>query len=162
MKTKRLLALIPLLFAPLYGCNKNNDNNQNNIRLTYGTEIEQKVASLKELSNDQLFDKTFNEGEVFLLATYQGSYSEDCLCWSSFKEVVATYMNNNDEIIYIFDAEKQSDSIKELEITKYEDSTPALYIFNGKEKIASFNYKNKKDRNLFEDKTGNALKDRIH
>ena len=164
MSKKYILSLLtPLLFASLIGCSTNEDNPSNKARLTYGTEIQQDLSTLKELSNQDLYNKSFNEQEVFLLAVYQGGYSEDCLCWSTFKNTIVNYMNKWNEIVYIYDAQKQDDSLKELTIEKYNESTPCLYIFDGKEKLACFSYNNKNDKKIFEDtKECKVIKERIH
>ena len=168
MKKKFVLSLLaPLLFASLIGCTTNQDNQSNGnaskARLTYGTEIQQDLNSLKELTTQELYNKAFNEEEVFLLAVYQGGYSEDCLCWHTFKNTIVNYTNKWKEIVYLFDAQRQDGSLKELEIQKYDESTPCLYIFNGKEKLACFSYNNKKDKEIFEDtKECNVIKERIH
>ena len=167
MNKKFLFPLLaPLLFTSLLGCSKkdsHNDDAKDMARLTYGTEIQQDLNSLKELNNQELYDKAFNEQEVFLLAVYQGGYSEDCLCWSTFQNVIVNYMNKWHEIVYVFDAQKQDDSLKDLEISKYDESAPCLYVFNGKEKIVCFSYKNKNDRDIFTDtKECKVIKERIH
>lgn len=159
MKNKVLVSLIiPLLSCSLIGCSKQEEK----YLLTYGTEIQQNIATLKELNNDELYDKTFNEKEVFLLAVYQGGYSEDCLCWSTYQNVLANYMNNNKEIVYVYDAQKQDDSLKDLKIAKYEESAPSLYIFNGEQQVASFTYKKSQDKAIFEDAKGEAMKEKVH
>ena len=159
MKNKALLLIIaPLLFTSLTGCHKKADK----IRLTYGTEMQVNSATLKELSNDELLVKARDEKEVFLLATYQGEYSEDCLCWATFKDVISNYMNLNNRLIYIFNAQNQNDALKNLGIEKINQSTPYLYIFNGEKKLASFSYSNSKDKAIFEDRKANAIKERIN
>ena len=159
MKNKVLFALIiPLLSCSLIGCSKQDER----VLLTYGTEIQQNLVTLKEVNNDELYDKAFNEKEVFLLAVYQGGYSEDCLCWSTYQDVIVNYMNSNHELVYVYDAQKQDDSLKDLKITKYEDSAPSLYIFKGQEQITSFTYKKSQDKAIFEDRKGEAMKERVH
>lgn len=159
MKNKALISLIvPLLSCSLTGCSKQEEK----FRLTYGTKIEQNASTVVELNNDQLYNKAFNEKEVFLLAVYQGGYSEDCLCWSTYQDVIINYMNDNKEIVYVYDAQKQDDSLKSLRITRYEDSAPCLYIFNGEEQVTSFTYKKSQDKAIFEDRKGNAMKERVH
>ena len=158
MKKKALISIIvPLLFASLNGC-----SNKPAIRLTFGTELKQDIYTLKELTTAQLLDKAKNEKEVFLLATYQGSYSEECLCWNTFQNVIASYMNSYHDIVYVYDAQSQDESIKQLKIDKLEDSTPHLYIFNGEQKLAGFSYKNSKDKSIFEDLTGKMMKQRVY
>lgn len=159
MKTKALLLIItPLLFASLTGCKKEGDK----IHLTYGTEMQVNSSSLKELSNDELLVKARDEKEVFLLATYQGEYSEDCLCWATFKDVISNYMNLNNRLVYIFNAQNQNESLKNLGIEKIDQSTPYLYIFNGEKKLASFSYNNSRDKTIFEDRKANAIKERVN
>ena len=157
-----ILLFVPLLFVSLAGCNKENSETIVKPRLTYGTEIQQTVDSIKELNNIELFNKTHNEEETFLLATYQGSYSEDCLCWSTFKAVIANYMTKAKEIVYIYNAQVQDETLKDLNIEKSEDSAPYLYIFKGKEKLATFYYHNKNDKAIFEDRKAETMKERVH
>ena len=157
MKKKALFSIIvPLLFVPLNGC-----SHRPAIRLTFGTELKQDIYTLKELSTSQLLDKTKNDKEVFLLATYQGSYSEDCLCWATYQNVIANYMNLTHDLVYVYNTQNIDDSIKHLNIEKPEDSTPCLYIFNGEQKVASFSYKNSKDKGIFEDITGHTMQYRV-
>ena len=158
IKNKALLLIISaLLFSSLTGCQKEEDK----IHLTYGTEMQVNSSSLKELNNDELLAKARDEKEVFLLATYQGQYSEDCLCWETFKDVIVKYMNYHNRLIYIFNAQNQSDSLKNLGIEKIDQSTPYLYIFNGEKKLSSFSYNNSKDKAIFEDRKANAIKERV-
>ena len=158
MKKKALFGIIvSLLFVSLNGC-----SSKPAIRLTFGTELQQDIYALKELNTAQLLDKAKNEQEVFLLATYQGSYSEDCLCWNTFQNVMANYMNAYHDMVYVYDAQSQDESIKQLKIDKLEDSAPHLYIFNGEQKMASFSYKNIKDQRIFEDLSGKTMKQRIY
>ena len=160
MKKKVLLSIIvPLLFASLTGCSDNKQEEK--LHLTYGSKMQETVSSLKELSNEELLVKARDEKEVFLLATYQGEYSEDCLCWATFKNVIVNYVNKYNRIIYLYNAQNQDDSLKNLKIEKLEQSTPYLYVFNGEEKLARFSYNNGKDRGLFEDIKGTMLKDKV-
>ena len=153
MKKKALFTLIiPLLFAPLNGCTR-----KPAIRLTFGTELKQDIYTLRELTTAQLLDKAKNEQEVFLLATYQGDVSEECLCWNTFQNVIANYMNITHDLVYTYNTQNIDDSIKHLNIEKPEDSTPCLYIFNGEQKVASFSYKNSKDKGIFEDLKGKTM-----
>ena len=157
MKKKALLSIVvPLLFVSLNGC-----STRPAIRLTFGTELKQDIYTLKELTTAQLLDKAKNEKEVFLLATYQGKYSEECLCWNTFQNVIANYMNLTRDMVYVYDAQSQDESIKQLGIEKVEDSTPYLYIINGEQKLASFSYKNKKDKGIFEDIQGYTMEHRV-
>lgn len=159
MKKKLLLSVIvPLLFASLVGCTSEQKEKP---RLTYGSEVSVSLSSLKELNNAELLVKARDEKEVFLLAVHQGEYSEDCLCWATFKDVIVNYMNYFNRIVYVYNAQNQDDSLKNLHIEKLEQSTPYLYVFNGEEKLVCFSYSNQKDRVLFEDRKGNALKERV-
>ena len=155
---KKIITLLPLLLTPLLlnGCEKDK------VTLTYGTFINQDIYSLKEITTSELLSKAQDDKEVFLLAAYQGSYSETCLCWNTFLNVVAKYSNTYNEMVYVYNAQSQDDSIKDLKINKYEDSTPCLYVFNGKEKIASFSYRNSGDKAIFEDTTAEAMNTRVH
>lgn len=159
MKNKALLLIITsILFASLTACKKE----VNKIHLTYGTEMQVNLSNLKELSNDELLVKVRDEKEVFLLATYQGDYSEDCLCWATFKDVLVNYMNYSNRLVYIFNAQEQDESLKHLKIEKLNQSTPYLYVFNGDKKLASFSYNNAKDRKIFEDRKAEAIKERVN
>ena len=155
---KKLLTLLPLLLVPftLTGCE------QDKVALTYGTLIKNDIYSLTEITTSQLLTKAKDDQEVFLLAVYQGKYSETCLCWNTYLNVLAEYVNTNHEMVYIYNGQSQDDSIQKLGITKYEDSTPCLYIFDGEKKVASFSYRNSGDKAIFEDTTGEAMKTRVH
>ena len=158
IKNKALLLIIaPLLLTSLSACKRE----ESKIRLTYGTEMQVNLSSLKELSNDELLVKTRDEKEVFLLAVYQGEYSTDCLCWTTFKNVIVNYMNHFNRLVYLYNAQNQDESLKHLKIEKVNQSTPYLYIFNGNEKLASFSYSNAKDKAMFEDRKGEKLKERV-
>ena len=158
MKKKRFLPICLLLpFAVLTSCQSNEKEKP---ILTYGTYIETTLNDLKVLSNDELISKV-DSGEVFLLAAYQGEYSEDCLCWSTFETVIVNFINKYHQNVYLFDAQKQDDSIEDLNIKKVKESTPMLYIFSGKEQIGYFSYNNNKDKTIFEDTSGDALHTRI-
>ena len=158
MKYKTLLLIsASLLLTSLTACNKD----VNKVRLTYGTEMNVNLSNLKELSNDELLVKARDEKEVFLLATYQGEYSTDCLCWATFKDVLINYMNHFNNLVYIYNAQNQDESIKHLKIEKVNQSTPYLYIFNGENKLASFSYNNVKDKAIFEDQKGEKLKEKV-
>ncbi len=150
------LLTIVLVFSSLTGCSKSKD------RLTYGTFVNQTINSLKELDTSTLYEKAFNEDEVFLLATYQKTYSEDCLCWSTFENVVVQYMNKQNERVYLYDTEGQNESISNLKISKYEDSTPGLYIFKGTKQLAKFSYKSNKDKEIFSDITATTMANKVH
>lgn len=157
MKNKYLLPLVVYLSCCcLAGCS------QEKINLTYGTLINHTTFSLTELNNEELYNRLYEKEETLLLAVYQGAYSEDCLCWSTFETAIANYINNYHENIYIFNAQNIDDSLNNLEIRKLQTSTPILYIFKGDNKIASFSYDNKADKALFEDLNGTVINKKIH
>ena len=157
MKKKYLVLLgVPLLLASLIGCSSTKGF------LTYGSYISQDINSLKILTNEELINKTKNEGETFLLATYQSQYSESCFCWSTFLNVIVSYNNEYHENIYLYDAQRQDSTISNLKIESFSDSTPCLYIFKGERQLAKYSYKNKKDKGLFEDTSLKLLNTRIH
>ena len=153
------IVLLPLLLLPLLtSC-----SNKQALSLNYGTMINMKNAfGLKELSNQELLIKTRDEKEVFLLAVYQGQYSEDCLCWSTFENVIVNYMNKYHEMVYLFNAQDISDALLSLKIEKLEQSTPYLYVFNGQKSVAKFSLNNNQDKAIFEDTTGEAMYTRVH
>ena len=155
---KKILSLLPLLLVPftLTGCE------QDKAALTYGTLIKNDIYSLKEITTNELVTKSKDDQEVFLLAVYQGQYSETCLCWNTYLNILATYTNTYHEMVYIYNGQSQDDSIKNLGINKYDDSTPCVYIFNGTKKVASFSYRNSGDKAIFEDTTAEAMKTRVH
>ena len=154
---KKIVLLLPLLILPLLtSCKKEKAT------LTYGTYIQNTIYSIKELTSAELLTKAKDDQEVFLLAVYQDEYSEECLCWQTFENIIATYMNHHHEMVYAFNAFNQSDSIKHLKIEKIEESTPTLYIFNGEKKVAKFSYRNNQDKAIFEDTTAEAMFTRIH
>ena len=158
---KHLLPICLLIpFALLASC-KSNANLNERVSLTYGTYIETSVNNLKTLSNDELVTKV-DSGEVFLLAAYQGEYSVDCLCWSTFETVLINFINKYHQTVYLFDAQEQDDSIKDLKIKKVNESTPMFYIFSGKEQIQYFSYSKNQDKAIFNDTTGEALHTRIN
>ena len=157
MKKKYLsLLLLPLLFSSLTSCNSKK------VSLTYGTYIGHTIYSLKELNNVELIDKTKNENEVFLLAAYQGEYSKDCLCWSTFESIIAKYINKYNECVYVYDAQNVNPSVEYLNIEKREDSTPQLYIFNGVKQIAKFSQNKKEHKDIFEDVSLSAFEKAVH
>jgi len=130
-------------------------------QLTYGTYITQTVFSLKELNNEELLNKANNEKETFLLAVYQGSYSQDCLCWATFENIIASYMNKYHGLVYVFDAQEQDETVKQLKIEKINESTPMLYIFKGEKQLAKYSYKNTRDKAIFEDTKAEAMNNAI-
>ena len=154
---KKPLLILPLLLVPLLtSCQKEK------VTLTYGTYTQNTIYSIKELTTSELLAKAKDDQEVFLLAVYQDEYSEGCLCWQTFENVIATYMNNIHEVVYAYNAYNQSDAIKHLKIEKMEESTPTLYIFNGEKTVAKFSYRNNQDMAIFEDTTGEAMFTRVH
>lgn len=150
------LLAVPLLFFSLTSCSTKKE------RLTYGTFVSQTIFTLKEIDTATLYAKSHDEKEVFLLATYQGGYSEDCGCWNTFENIIAKYMNDHHERVYVYNTMNIDDSISNLKITKYEDSTPGLYIFNGEKKLAKFTYNNSKDKSIFSDLTTNTMYKSVH
>ena len=161
MKKKHLLSVCLLVpFAVLASC-QSNSNSKGNFNLTYGTYIEAKVNNLQTLSNDELLAKA-DSREVFLLAAYQGEYSEDCLCWSTFENAIVSFVNKYHRVVYLFDAQKQDETVKDFKIKKVNESTPMFYIFSGKEQITYFSYNNNQDKTVFNDTTGEALYARIN
>lgn len=155
------LTFLPLLVLPLLiSCNDN--QSQEKVSLTYGTKVTiNSINELKELTNQELVTKTRDEKEVFLLAVYQGEYSESCMCWTTFENVLAKYMNTYNDMVYIYDAHKQDDSVTKLQIEKLEQSTPYLYVFSGEQIIKKFSYANKRDMAIFEDTTADAMHTRV-
>ena len=154
---KKYVLLLPLLLIPLLtSCD------DDKVPLTYGTYIASSINSLKELSNEELLVKTRDEKETFLLAVYQGDYSYSCQCWTTFKNVVSNYINTYHECVYIYNAHSQDDSLANLKIEKLDYSTPYLYLFKGEKIIAKYSHANSKDKNMFEDTTGGAMKTKVH
>ena len=155
MKKYRLIFLImPALLSSLTGCSTSKDC------LTYGTLIEQQAYQTKELTNQELSDKAFNEKETFLLAVHQGKYSEDCNCYNTFQNIIANYMNTYHEQIYLYNAQDQDDSVSSLKIDKSDEGTLGFYIFKGSKKLAKYSYKNTRDQELFSD--ASVLNTRVH
>lgn len=153
MKKKALLiSLLPILL--LASCKW--DYHDVYAPLTYGTQIEVTVDTLPELTSDELYAKV-EKNECFILAVHQGEYSADCLCWSTFKTVITNFMNSSHEIVYIFNAQEQTNDLKDLEIKKFKESTPMLYVFYGSQKIASYSYNKAKDKSIFNDTTGVSM-----
>lgn len=156
MKKSRLLFLLaPLVLFPLNSCSSKS------VSLTFGTYVEQNINSLQTLSNSELLSKT-DRNEVFLLAVYQGSYSETCDCWITFKNIIASYMNTYHEYVYLYNAQKQDESISHLKIEKIADSSPFLYVFEGEKQLAKFYEKIGKDEKIFTDTSCSAMEKRVH
>ena len=156
MKNKFLLVpLVSMALVVLTGC-----TNKKAI-LTFGTYIEQSVETLKPIDTSDMFNKAYSE-ETYILATYQGKYSEECLCWSTFKNVIVNYMNKYHEKVFVYDTDNYGDLQIDLKIEEYNDSTPALYLFQGKEQLAKFTYKNSRDKDIFSDLKAESMYERIH
>ena len=157
---KKKILLLPLLsmaLSLLTGCGSNK------ALLTYGTYINQNVNTLNEITNSELYEKAFNEEETFLLAVYQGDNSLYCNCWITYESVIANYVNNYHENVYVFNAHDQKEEIKDLNINVFEDdSVPYLYIFKGKKKLASFSYNNKLNKNIFSDESSKTMYNSVH
>lgn len=155
---KKIIYLLPLLFASfmLTSCEKEK------VDLTYGTYVDIDINHLNEIDTTSLHNRLFNQKEVLLLAVHQGEYSKDCLCWSTYQNIIATYVNKYNEQVYVYNAQAQDETIKELNIAKLKESTPMLYIFNGTEKVASFSYSNNQDKKMFEETSGEAMYQRVH
>ena len=160
MMKKSLASLAIILTIPfLSSCQEKGTTEK--ALLTYGTYIEANISNLPTLDNDALLEKVQSD-EVFLLAVNQGEYSESCLCWSTFLNVIEKYTNSFYEKVYLYNAQEQTDSMKGLGIKKLNQSTPMLYIFKGKDQIASFSYSNNKDKAIFSDITGEEMDKRVH
>ena len=156
MKNKLILVpVISLAFAVLTGCT------QERVNLAFGTYIEQSLETLETMDTSSMLNKVYSE-EAYILATYQGKYSNECLCWSTFQNVIVNYMNTYHEKVSIFDMDNYSDLQIDLGIEEYKDSTPALYIYKGKKQIAKFTYKNSRDKNIFGDLKAETMYERIH
>lgn len=156
MKNKFLLVpLVSLALVVLTGC-----TNKRAI-LTFGTYIDQSLETLKPIDTSDMLNKAYSE-ETYLLATYQGKYSEECLCWSTFQNIIVNYMNTYHEKVYLFDTDDYGDLQIDLKIEEYRDSTPALYVFQGKEQLGKFSYKNSRDKVIFSDLKAEAMYERIH
>ena len=155
---KKALFLLPVFVLPLFlsSCDSNKPS------ITYGTYINQSLFSLKELDTEELHNRLFNENETLLLAVYQGEYSETCLCWATYQTVLANYMNNYHEQVYVYNAQSSDDSIAKLKINVEEDSRPSLYIFNGTKKVQQFYYPKMQHHKIFEDTTGEYMYEQVH
>ena len=155
MKNKfTVLSLLSLVFVSLTGCSTKKAN------LTYGTYIPQTVSSMKTAGDMDIFFRSEYYNETFIVATYQSDYSEDCLCWSTFKQVIANYMNKYHEKVYLFDT--QNATAEHLKMEQYEDSTPALYVYHGKKQLAKFTYKRNQDKSIFTELNAEPMYERIH
>ena len=155
MKNKFLLVpLISLTFGTLTGCAIKKVN------LTYGTYLPQTMESLKASGDMDIFFRTEYYNETFIVATFQKDYSEDCLCWSTFKQVIVNYMNKYHEKVYLFDT--QNATAERLKMDQYQDSTPALYLYHGKKQLAKFTYKKSQDKAIFTELNAETMYERIH
>ena len=157
---KKLL-LLPLLVLPLLtGCDGNKVEEK--CRLTFGSKMQEgNEDAIKELSNSELLVKTRDQQEVFLLAVYQDRYSEDCLCWKTYKEVLKTYCYKYWGIVYTNNAHNQDETLSHLKIEKLNTSTPYLYIFNGEKLVKKFSHANNKQRKIFEDTSAEEMRTQI-
>ena len=156
MKNKFLLVpLVSLALVALTGCTTKK------AILTFGTYIEQSLETLKPIDTSDMLNKAYSE-ETYILATYQGKYSEECLCWSTFQNIIVNYMNTYHEKVYLYDTDNYGDLQTDLKIEEYKDSTPALYVFQGKEQLGKFTYKNSRDKAIFSDLKAEAMYERIH
>ena len=155
---KKLL-LLPLLVLPLLtGCDGNKEVEK--YHLTFGSKMQLgNEDAIKELSSSELLAKTRDEKEVFLLAVYQGEYSETCLCWNTYQEALKNYCFNYSGLVYLYNAQNVEPTMSHLKIEKLNESTPYLYIFNGEKLIQKFSHSNRKYRTIFEDTTGKEMND---
>lgn len=160
MKKKALL-LLPLLVSPLL---LNSCNKVTTVQLTYGTYIGQDINSLTEIDNADLYNRLANSNETLILATYQGQYSEDCLCWSTFQNVIANYVNKYHEQVYVYNAQTKDETLKDFnDIEKSGgESRPDLYIYQGKKLLMHFYYQKMQDKKIFEDTSAEYMYKRIH
>ena len=72
-------------------------------------------------------------------------------------------MNTYHEKVYLFDMSSADGFVKSgMHIKEYKDSTPALYIFEGKSQIAGFSYKNQNELDIFEDLSGKTMYEKVH
>ena len=156
MKNKLILIpMISLVFVGLTGCTSKKTS------LTFGTHIQQSLDSLKPIESSTLLDKSYSD-EVYLLATYQGQYSKDCLCWSTFQNVIVNYTNKYHEKVYLYDMDSYNKMEMNLGLDIYKDSTPALYIYQGREQLAKFSYKEERDNAIFAELDAEAMYTRVH
>ena len=156
MKNKLILVpIVSLAFVVLTGCTNKKAT------LTFGTYVEQSLESLEPIDSSTLLHKAYSD-EVYILATYQGKYSEECLCWSTFQNIIVNYTNKYHEKVYIYDMDGYDDLQVDLKLEVYNDSTPALYILQGKEQLGKFTYKNNRDKSVFNDLKAESMYERIH
>ena len=156
MKKKCLvLLLVPFAFSSLTSCSSSKES------LTFGTYVNQTLQSLEVLSDSQLINKA-DSNETFLLAVYQGGYSETCDCWITFQNIITSYMNKYNERVYVYDAQGQDGTTAHLKIEKINESSPSLYIFSGNTQLAKFTENRNKDKGIFTDTTCESMHKRIH
>ncbi len=160
MKHKKAL-LLPMLIAALVLPSCSQERVDNRPIMTYGTYIKHTVNSIRVLSNEELYDRLYNKNEVLLLAVYQGEYSEGCGCWNTFKNVICYEANYSHYQIYLFNAQDQDESLKDLKIKKINSSTPMLYVFHGKKQLACFSEANNRDKEIFRDTKNHELGGRV-
>ena len=154
---KKYVFLLPIILLPLLtSCSKEKE------ALTYGTYVEANIASLRELSNEELLVKARDEEETFLLAVYQDSYSSFCECWTTFQNVIVNYVNTYHESVYIFNAYNQNEQLANLKIEKIKDSAPYLYVFKGEKTLAKYTYNNGSQKAIFENTNGKAMYNAVH
>lgn len=158
---KKLL-LLPLLVLPLLtGCDGNKVEVKS--RLTFGSKMQEgNKDAIKELSNSELLVKTRDEQEVFLLAVYQDQYSEDCLCWKTYKEILKTYCYKYNGLVYLYNAHNQDETLSHLKIEKLNTSTPYLYIFKGEKLVKKFSHENNRQRKIFEDTSAKEMWEQVN
>ena len=156
---KRSLILLPLLACPmiLSSCSLKGEK----VKLTYGNYITQDIASLTELSTDDLYNKLYNENEVMILATYGDIYSEDCLCWTTFQNVIVNFINKFHKQVYLYSTNNYEDGIKDLKLNNVDASEPGLHIYRGKKKVVQFYYNKIQDKQIFEDTTAEYMNSKV-
>lgn len=156
------LMLLPLLVLPLLtGCDGNKEVEK--CRLTFGSKMQEgNKDAIKELSNSELLVKTRDQQEVFLLAVYQDQYSEECLCWKTFKDVLKTYCYKYDGLVYTYNAHNQDETLSHLKIEKLNESTPYLYIFKGEKLVKKFSHANNRQRKIFEDISAKEMMNQVN
>lgn len=157
---KRSLFYIALFVSPilLSSCNSSKEK----VKLTYGNYATQTISSLTELGTEDLYNRLLVEEEVLILATYNDSSSEDCLCWSTFQNVIVNFINKYHEQVYVYSTKNADDSLRELKLNNTDNSKPGLRIYKGKKKVAQFYYSNINDQKIFEDTTAEYMYSKLH
>ena len=130
-------------------------------RLTYGNYASQSIDSLTELNTDDLYNRLYNENETLILATYGDLYSDDCLCWTTFQNVIVNFINKYHEQVYLYSLNNYEDTIKELKLKNVDKSKPGLHIYRGKKKVAQFYYDKVQDKQIFEDTTAEYMNSKV-